>query len=99
TYINTSPSPYSTLFRSEPHAVTRAEQAARAIFRARGFELSSDTMMMTQALIGSLPMTLSAPFHADLQRMKRVTTKNSANTVHMRSEEHTSELQSHEKIV
>ena len=68
---------------AEPHAVTRAEQAARAIFRARGFELSSDTMMMTQALIGSLPMTLSAPFHADLQRMKRVTTKTSANAVHL----------------
>jgi len=40
-------------------------------------------MMMTQALLGSLPMTLSAPFHADLQRMKRVTTKTSANAVHL----------------
>jgi conjugal transfer ATP-binding protein TraC len=68
---------------ADPNAVTRAEQAARAIFRARGFELSSDTMMTTQALIGSLPMTLSAPFHADLQRMKRVTTKTSANAVHL----------------
>lgn len=68
---------------AEPLAVTRAEQAARAIFRSRGFELSNDTMMMTQALIGSLPMTLSAPFHADLQRMKRVTTKTSANAVHL----------------
>lgn len=68
---------------TEPQAATHAEQAARAIFRARGFELSSDTMMMTQALLGSLPMTLSAPFHADLQRMKRVTTKTSANAVHL----------------
>lgn len=68
---------------SEPQAVARAEQAARAIFRARGFELSSDTMMMSQALISSLPMTLSVPFHADLQRMKRVTTKTSANAVHL----------------
>jgi conjugal transfer ATP-binding protein TraC len=68
---------------AEPQAITRAEQAARAIFRARGFELSNDTMMMTQALIGSLPMTLSAPFHADLRRMKRVTTKTSANAVHL----------------
>ncbi len=68
---------------TEPQTATRAEQAARAIFRARGFELSSDTMMMTQALLGSLPMTLSAPFHADLQRMKRVTTKTSANAVHL----------------
>jgi len=68
---------------TEPQAATHAEQAARAIFRARGFELSSDTMMMTQALLGSLPMTHSAPFHADLQRMKRVTTKTSANAVHL----------------
>jgi len=68
---------------AEPEAIARAEQAARAIFRSRGFELSNDTMMMTQALIGALPMTLSAPFHADLQRMKRVTTKTSANAVHL----------------
>ena len=61
----------------------RAEQAARAIFRARGFELTSDTLMMAQALIGALPMTLSGPFHADLKRMKRLTTKTSANAVHL----------------
>ncbi len=63
--------------------ITRAEQAARSIFRARGFELTNDTMMMTQALIGSLPMTLSPPFHADLKRMKRVSTKTSSNAVHL----------------
>jgi len=66
-----------------PEAITRAEQAARSIFRARGFELTRDTMMMTQALLGSLPMTLSRPFHRDLKRMKRVTTKTSSNAVHL----------------
>ena len=66
-----------------PEDITRAEQAARAIFRARGFELSNDTLMMTQALIGCLPMTLSGPFHGDLKRMKRLTTKASANAVHL----------------
>jgi conjugal transfer ATP-binding protein TraC len=40
-------------------------------------------LMMSQALIASLPMTLSAPFHADLKRTKRVTTKTSSNAVHM----------------
>ena len=70
------------LFAS-PEEIIRAEQAARAIFRARGFELTNDTLMMTQALIGSLPMTLSGPFHADLKRMKRTTTKTSANAVHL----------------
>jgi conjugal transfer ATP-binding protein TraC len=63
--------------------MARAEQSARSIFRARGFELSRDTMMMTQGLIGSLPMTLSTPFHADLTRMKRLTTKTSSNAVHL----------------
>ena len=66
-----------------PRDMARAEQAARSIFRARGFELSRDTMMMTQGLIGSLPMTMSPQFHADLARMKRVTTKTSANAVHL----------------
>ena len=66
-----------------PDAMARAEQAARSIFRARGFELSRDTMMMAQGLIGSLPMTLSPPFHGDLSRMKRVSTKTSANAVHL----------------
>ena len=66
-----------------PSEIARAEQSARAVFRARGFELSRDTLMMAQGLIGSLPMTMSAPFHADLTRMKRVTTKTSANAVHL----------------
>ena len=66
-----------------PEEITRAEQAARSIFRARGFELTADHLLMSQALIASLPMTLSAPFHADLKRMKRVTTKTSANAVHL----------------
>ena len=66
-----------------PEDVTRAEQAVRALFRARGFELTSDSMMMTQALIGSLPMTWSPTFHGDLKRMKRITTKTSANAVHL----------------
>jgi conjugal transfer ATP-binding protein TraC len=68
---------------AQPAQVTRAEQAARAIFRARGFELTQDTMMAAQGLLASLPMTLSAAFHADLRRMRRVSTKTSANAVHL----------------
>jgi conjugal transfer ATP-binding protein TraC len=74
--------PQVALFAPQAELV-RAEQAARAIFRARGFELTTDTLMMSQALTGCLPMTLSAPFHADLKRMKRVSTKTSANAVHL----------------
>jgi len=68
---------------ARPTQGTRAEQAARAIFRARGFELSNDTLMMSQSLLGALPMTMSGEFHADLKRMKRVSTKTSANAVHL----------------
>jgi conjugal transfer ATP-binding protein TraC len=74
---------HPVLLFAPPEEMTRAEQAARAIFRARGFDLTADTLMMTQGLLGSLPMTLSGPFHADLKRMKRVTTKTSANAVHL----------------
>lgn len=74
--------PQVTLF-APPADLTRAEQSARAIFRARGFELTTDTLMMSQALTGCLPMTMSVPFHADLKRMKRVSTKTSANAVHL----------------
>ncbi len=66
-----------------PPAMAEAEQAARAIFRGRGFELSRDTLMMIQGLLSTLPMTLSPAFHADLARMKRLTTKTSANAVHL----------------
>jgi len=74
---------HQSLLFASPADIGGAEQAARAIFRARGFELSTDAFMASQALISSLPMTLSTPFHADLKRMKRVTTKTSANAVHL----------------
>jgi len=74
---------HQVLLFASPADHARAEQAARAIFRARGFELTTDTLMASQALIGSLPMTLGAPFHTDLKRMKRVTTKTSANAIHL----------------
>ena len=66
-----------------PSEITRAEQTARAIWRSRGFELTNDTFMNTQALLASLPMTLSPRLFDDLKKLKRVTTKTTANAVHM----------------
>ena len=66
-----------------PADITRAEQTARAIWRSRGFELTNDTFMNTQALLASLPMTLSTRLFDDLKKLKRVTTKTTANAVHM----------------
>jgi conjugal transfer ATP-binding protein TraC len=74
---------HQVMLLAPPEDLARAEQGARSIFRARGFELTTDSLMATQALIGSLPMTLSAAFHSDVRRMKRVTTKTSANAVHL----------------
>jgi len=68
---------------ADSNEITRAEQTARAIWRSRGFELTNDTFMLMQALLASLPMSLSVPFYEDLKKMKRVTTKTSANAIHM----------------
>ncbi len=59
-----------------------AEHAARAIWRARGFELVSDTFMQVQALLSCMPLSLTRPFAADLTGMKRIQTKLSMNAIH-----------------
>ncbi len=74
---------HQVLLWCPPGEAVAHEQAARAVFRARGFELTRDALMHAQALVASLPMTLSRGFHADLKRMKRVSTKTSANAVHL----------------
>lgn len=61
----------------------QAAETAKAIWRARGFELNADIYMARQALLASLPMTLSPAFHADLKKMRRVTRKSTANAVHL----------------
>lgn len=64
-----------------PNRISQAEQAAKAIWRSRSFELTNDTYMQVQALIGSLPMTLSRDFYADLKKAGRVSTKTADNAV------------------
>lgn len=63
--------------------MVRAERAAEAVWRARGFQLAEDTYLHRQSLIGSLPMGFSQPLRADLARLRRITTKTSANAVHL----------------
>lgn len=70
------------LFCREDEA-TAAQETARAIWRARGFELNADVYQQRQALLASLPMTLSADFHGDLKKMRRVTRKTSSNAIHL----------------
>ena len=60
-----------------------AFEAANAIWRGRGFALNSDAYMQRQALLASLPMTLSGSMHQDLVKMRRVTRKTMANAIHL----------------
>ncbi len=66
-----------------PSKVAQVQETAKAIWRARGFELNADVYMHRQALIASLPMTLTPLFHRDLRKSKRVTRKTMANAIHL----------------
>jgi conjugal transfer ATP-binding protein TraC len=66
-----------------PERAAAASETARAIWRARGFELNADIYMHRQALLASLPMTLTPAFHRDLKKMRRVTRKSMANAIHL----------------
>ena len=66
-----------------PERSVPAQETAKAIWRARGFELNADVYKHRQALIASLPMTLSPVFHADMKKMKRVTRKTVGNAIHL----------------
>jgi len=65
----------------EAHA--RAEHAVRAVWRARGFELMPDTYMQVQALLASLPLTLSPALQHDIAAARRFSTKTLANAVNL----------------
>ncbi len=68
---------------SAPQKAAAAHEAANAIWRGRGFALNADAYMHRQALLASLPMTLTHRFHKDLAKMRRVTRKTMANAIHM----------------
>jgi conjugal transfer ATP-binding protein TraC len=62
---------------------SRAEHAVRAVWRARGFELTADTYMQVQALLASLPMSLSPALQHDIAQARRFSTKTLANAVNL----------------
>ncbi|MBI5721056.1 MAG: type IV secretion system protein TraC [Burkholderiales bacterium] len=68
---------------SPPGLAVSAHETANAIWRGRGFQLNADTYMHRQALLASLPMTLSERFHRDLAKMRRVSRKTMANAIHL----------------
>ena len=68
---------------SSPKDIDKAELAARAVWRARGFDLQEDTYVQAQSLMLSLPATLTPSLQADVAIGKRDTTKTSMNAIHM----------------
>jgi conjugal transfer ATP-binding protein TraC len=61
----------------------RCEHALRAVWRARGFDLTKDFYLQHQALAAALPMTLTPALQADLRQFGRISTKTADNAVMM----------------
>ena len=60
---------------------SRSEYAVRAVWRARGFDLTRDYYLQTQAFVSSMPMTLGIPLQQDLLAFGRAYTKTTDNAV------------------
>lgn len=60
---------------------SRCEHAVRAVWRARGFDLTKDFYLQHQALTAALPMTLAPGLQADLRQFGRINTKTADNAV------------------
>jgi conjugal transfer ATP-binding protein TraC len=60
---------------------SRSEHSVRAVWRARGFDLTKDFYLQHQALTATLPMTLSPSLQNDLRQFGRINTKTADNAV------------------
>jgi conjugal transfer ATP-binding protein TraC len=74
---------HQVMLLGRPDETQRAESALRDVWRARGFELVVDAYLHKMALLQTLPMALSVPFCADLQRFKRLELRTSGNAIHL----------------
>ena len=69
------------LINNSPQEASRSEHAIRAIWRARGFDITRDYYLQHQAFASMLPMTLSRPMQHDLVTFGRIYTKSLDNAV------------------
>jgi len=60
---------------------SRCEHSVRAVWRARGFDLTKDFYLQHQALVATMPMTLSPALQNDLRQFGRINTKTADNAV------------------
>lgn len=68
---------------TEPENIERAEQSAKAVWRAERFELTADRKMQKQALLASLPMMFGPLMQKDLTTAHRISTKTLFNATNM----------------
>ncbi len=66
---------------SKVEDASRCEHAVRAVWRARGFDLTKDFYLQHQALSAALPMSLTPGLQADLRQFGRINTKTADNAV------------------
>lgn len=60
---------------------SKSEHAVRAVWRARGFDLAKDVYLQHQALVATMPCTLTPAMQRDLRIFGRVGTKTADNAV------------------
>lgn len=66
---------------SRVEEASRSEHSVRAVWRARGFDLTKDFYLQHQALTAALPMTLTPSLQNDLRQFGRINTKTADNAV------------------
>jgi conjugal transfer ATP-binding protein TraC len=60
---------------ADANEIIRAEEAAKNVWRARGFSIANNTYMGMQGLLASLPMSLTPAMADDIKKADRFTTK------------------------
>jgi conjugal transfer ATP-binding protein TraC len=66
---------------SRVEEASRCEHSVRAVWRARGFDLTKDFYLQHQALTATMPMTLTPALQNDLRQFGRINTKTADNAV------------------
>lgn len=72
---------HQILLISKSKNSSKAEHAMRAVWRARGFDLTNDVYVTHQALAAAMPCTLTQALQADLRTFGRISTKTADNAI------------------
>lgn len=74
---------HQVLLMAPPKEIDSAENSARAIWRARGFELVSQQFMQVPGILASMPMAFTPTMHKFYKRTGLVCRKTTMNAVNM----------------